>query len=149
MEQKPLENKVTKLGLTRDSESEELNVPLQRSAFDSNAFFYNFHTFMKENIEGLKMQVVKDSLIQTHQVGNSKRKDTRSSIFTHDDLEQFCDNLIFEQFKADIAKDQDNQIESSSSSPASGNILKINDYLDMALSEILCSKASMMLRKIT
>lgn len=40
----------TKQGQQRDSESEDLNIPQQRSNFHENAFYFNIHTYMKENM---------------------------------------------------------------------------------------------------
>ena len=40
-------------GQLRDSESEDLNIPQQRSNFHVNAFYFNIHTYMKENMANL------------------------------------------------------------------------------------------------
>jgi hypothetical protein len=46
-------NKPEKSNL-RDSESEDLTIPQQRSNFRDNAFFVNIHSFMKDNMENFR-----------------------------------------------------------------------------------------------
>lgn len=48
----------------RDSESEDLNIPQQKSNLNQNAFFFNMHTFMKENMDNLQTLIIRD-LIST------------------------------------------------------------------------------------
>jgi len=44
----------------RDSESEEINIPVQRLNLNDQAFYINLHTFMKENIEHFNNLVIRD-----------------------------------------------------------------------------------------
>jgi hypothetical protein len=88
-----------KQGQQRDSESEDLNIPQQRSNFHENAFYFNIHTYMKENMVQLQTHVIKDML--TSQILSKKKEANRIQIFTNEDLEQFCESLIIDQFKED------------------------------------------------
>ena len=45
---------------TRDSESEDLQIPQQRTNFHQNAFFFNIQTFMRENKVSLSNIVVQN-----------------------------------------------------------------------------------------
>jgi len=63
-------------------------------------------------------------------------------IFNYEDLEQFCETMIIDQFKEEGRVDQDQEELNS-------NIHKIAGILEIACTEIICCKASMQLRKIT
>lgn len=144
-------------GQQRDSESEDLNIPQQRSNFHQNAFFFNIHQFMKENVENLKTHVIKDMLSNPGGGPLSKKKESlaaRSQILTHEDVEQYIENLITDQFKEEITQerpnDQDGEGQSSLLEPKPGvksNISKIVGILDIAMTEVLCSKATSQLRR--
>lgn len=103
---------------------------------------------MKENLENLKSMIIKDALSTS---GPGRRKDVH--IFTHEDLEQHIENLIFNQFKEDKnSKDQDIKMIKSLSSLKDGeqtNISKIDEVLEIAMTEIICSKAINMQQKST
>jgi hypothetical protein len=78
---------------------------------------------MKENMENLKNQIVKDQLRQACfnaacEAGGTKRKaDLKNSlgkdgdgslqIYTNEDLEFYCDKLILDQFKESKPESQD------------------------------------------
>ena len=47
------QNKVQELSQLRDSESEDINIPIQKINLNVDAFIINLHEFMKENIENL------------------------------------------------------------------------------------------------
>lgn len=47
------QNNVQELSQLRDSESEDINIPIQKINLNSDAFIINLHEFMKENIENL------------------------------------------------------------------------------------------------
>jgi hypothetical protein len=69
---------------------------------------------MKENLENMKFQEIKDQLVKVAQANNmTKKKDNKTLnqnlIFTFEDLEKFCENLIIEQFKEDSL----NEVESN------------------------------------
>lgn len=128
-----------KQGQQRDSESEYLNIPQQRSNFHENAFYFNIHTYMKENMVQLQTHVIKDML--TSQILSKKKEANRIQIFTNEDLEQFCESLIIDQFKEDPVPQDQEQIDSSSHD-GTANIAKIVGILDIAITEIICSKAN-------
>ena len=130
----------------RDSESEDLNIPQQKSNFHQNAFFFNIHTYMKENLSNLNKTVVKDILSAQTSTHSSRRKEAlKNLIFTHEDLEQYCENLIVEQFKETVTK-----LDETVLSPIeASNIQRIIGILDIAMTEIVCSKASTQMRHIS
>jgi hypothetical protein len=69
---------------------------------------------MKENLENMKFQEIKDQLVKAAQANNmTKKKDNKTLnqnlIYTFEDLEKFCENLIIEQFK----EDSPNELESN------------------------------------
>jgi len=92
------------------------------------------HNFMKENMDNLQSLIIKDMISAQN---GSKRKEAKHSIFTNEDLDQFCENLMVEQFKS--STEQENE----------SNVDKLQGLLEIAMTEIICSKASMQLRKIT
>ena len=47
------QNNVQELSQLRDSESEDINIPIQKINLNSDALIINLHEFMKENIENL------------------------------------------------------------------------------------------------
>lgn len=83
-----------KQGQLRDSESEDLNIPQQRSNFHINAFYFNIHTYMKENMINLQTHVLRDIL--SSQMASKKKEPSRIQIFNNEDLEQFCEGLIID-----------------------------------------------------
>ena len=101
---------------------------------------------MKENMVQLQTHVIKDML--TSQVLSKKKEANRIQIFTNEDLEQFCESLIIDQFKEDPVPQDQEQIDSSSHD-GTANIAKIVGILDIAITEIICSKANMQLRRIS
>lgn len=80
----------SKPGVLRDSESEDITIPQQKSNFHPNAFFFNIHTYMKENMEGIKNMIIKNYLRnngayvigkqgQIQNADQSKKKNTSKS----------------------------------------------------------------------
>jgi hypothetical protein len=94
---------------------------------------------MKENLSNLNKTVIKDILSAQNTSHSSRRKEAlKNLIFTHEDLEQFCENLIIEQFKETVTE----QDQAISSPTEASNIQRIIGILDIAMTEIVCSKAS-------
>ena len=58
-------------------------------------------------------------------------------IYTNEDLEHFCEKLVYEQFNP----------ESGDSSNM--NISSITGMIDLAITEIICSKANMLSKKVS
>ena len=81
-------------------------------------------------------------------MASKKKEANRLQIFTNEDLEQFCESLIIDQFKEDQAPQDQEQI-SSSCQDGKANVTKIVGILDIAITEIICSRANMQLRKMS
>ena len=79
----PNDDDVMKKRHSRDSESEDLNIAQQKSNFHQNAFFFNIHTFMKENMMNLQHSLIKDMISMQNNIVSSRRKSSiPNAIFT-------------------------------------------------------------------
>jgi len=151
---------------TRDSESEDLSIPQQRTNFHQNAFFFNIQTFMKENKESLNNIVVQNllksngeyqissrGLVTAAPASTSSKQKSRGppkaqvaqdtnirQIYTNEELQQFCDELVFNQLM---------QKKPLSESEDSHGIDQISGIIDVAMTEILCGRANYQSKQVS